>query len=206
MTDDDNLSEIQIGCFGDSTVGKTYLTRRYIKDPKIDYTLTTIGVEFLKTKRILSDGNKYKVTIYDTAGQERYRSISLNSMRHCDGVILAYDITNRESFNSISTWMNNIYDIKEKDFPLILIGNKSDLKNQREVTTEEGLEAAEQYKIKFFETSAKEGINVEQSIDELLNIMISKNLIKINKIKKSESIKLDKRKSTGKKKHNCCKK
>jgi len=206
MTDDDNLSEIQIGCFGDSTVGKTYLTRRYIKDPKIDYTLTTIGVEFLKTKRILSDGNKYKVTIYDTAGQERYRSISLNSMRHCDGVILVYDITNRESFNSISTWMNNIYDIKEKDFPLILIGNKSDLKNQREVTTEEGLEAAEQYKIKFFETSAKEGINVEQSIDELLNIMISKNLIKINKIKKSESIKLDKRKSTGKKKHNCCKK
>ena len=204
MADDDNLSEIQIGCFGDSTVGKTYLTRRYIKDPKIDYTLTTIGVEFLKTKRILSDGNKYKVTIYDTAGQERYRS--LNSMRHCDGVILVYDITNRESFNSISTWMNNIYDIKEKDFPLILIGNKSDLKNQREVTTEEGLEAAEQYKIKFFETSAKERINVEQSLDELLNIMISKNLIKINKIKKSESIKLDKRKSTGKKKHNCCKK
>ena len=147
-----------------------------------------------------------KFTIYDTAGQERYRSISLNSMRHCDGVILMHDITNRESFNSISTWMNNIYDIKEKNFPLILIGNKSDLKNQREVTTEEGLEAAEQYKIKFFETSAKERINVEQSIDELLNIMISKNLIKINKIKKSESIKLDKRKSTGKKKHNCCKK
>ena len=61
MTDDDNLSEILIGCFGDSTVGKTYLTRRYIKDPKIDYTLTTLGVEYYRTKRILSDGNKYKV-------------------------------------------------------------------------------------------------------------------------------------------------
>jgi len=77
------------------------------------------------------------------------------------------------------------------------------LKNQREVSTEEGLEEAEKHKIKFFEVSAKEGTNVEKSIDELLNIMISKNLIKN---KKSESIKLDIRKSTGKKKHNCCKK
>ena len=124
-------------------------------------------------------------------------------MRHCDGVILVYDITNKESFNSICEQINNIYDIKEKDVPLILIGNKSDLKNQREVSTEEGLEEAEKHKIKFFEVSAKEGTNVEKSIDELLNIMISKNLIKN---KKSESIKLDIRKSTSKKKHNCCKK
>ena len=99
-------------------------------------------------------------------------------MRHCDGVILVYDITNKESFNSICEQINNIYDIKEKDVPLILIGNKSDLKNQREVSTEEGLEEAEKHKIKFFEVSAKEGTNVEKSIDELLNIMISKNLIK----------------------------
>jgi len=206
MTDDDNLSEIKIGCLGDSSVGKTLLAKAYVKDRKLDYTLSTIGVEFLKTKRTLSDGNKYKVIIYDTAGQERYRSLSLNSIRHCDGVILMYDITNRESFNSISTWIQNIYDIKDKDFPFILIGNKCDLKDKREVSTEEGLEAAEQYNTKYFETSAKEGINVEKSIDEFLNIMLSKNLIKIKKIKKEERITLDVRKSTGKKKHNCCKK
>ena len=117
-----------------------------------------------------------------------------------------YDITNRESFNSISTWIQNIYDIKDKDFPFILIGNKCDLKDKREVSTEEGLEAAEQYNTKYFETSAKEGINVEKSIDEFLNIMLSKNLIKIKKIKKEERITLDVRKSTGKKKHNCCSK
>ena len=101
MIDDDNLTEIKIGCLGDSSVGKTLSAKEYVKDRKLDYTLSTLGVEFLKTKRILSDGNKYKVIIYDTAGQERYRSLSLNSIRHCDGVILMYDITNRESFNSI---------------------------------------------------------------------------------------------------------
>jgi len=122
-------------------------------------------------------------------------------MRHCDGVILVYDITCIKSFNSISEWINNIYDIKEKDFHLILIGNKCDLKDQRKVSTEGGLEAAEQYSIKYFEASAKEGINVEKSIDELLNIIISKDLIKNKKI---GSVKLDKRKSFGKKKHNCC--
>ena len=92
MTDDNNLSEIKIGCFGDSSVGKTYLTWKYVKDPKIEYTISTIEVEFFKTKRILSDGKTYKVMIYDTAGQERFRSLCLNSMRHCDGVILVYDI------------------------------------------------------------------------------------------------------------------
>jgi len=155
MTDDDNLSEIKIGCLGDSSVGKTLLAKKYVKDPKIDYTISTIGVEFLKTKRILSDGNKYKVIIYDTAGQERYKSLSLNSIKHCDGVILIYDITNRESFKSISEWIKNIYDIKDNDFPLILIGNKCDLKVQREVSTEEGLEAAEQYKTKYFKQMLK---------------------------------------------------
>ena len=77
------------------------------------------------------------------------------------------------------------------------------MKDQRKVSTEGGLEAAEQYSIKYFEASAKEGINVEKSIDELLNIIISKDLIKNKKI---GSVKLDKRKSFGKKKHNCCKK
>ena len=118
MVDNENLENIKIGCFGDSNVGKTLLTKKYIKDNKLDSLLSTIGVENYTTKRILSDGEKYKITIFDTAGQEKYRSLSLNSIRHCEGVILMYDITNRESFNSISEWINNIYEMQNKDSPL----------------------------------------------------------------------------------------
>ena len=194
----DNLEIIKIGFFGDSSVGKTYLARKYVKDKNLDYTLSTTGVEYYTTKRNLSDGNQYKITIYDTAGQERFKSISINSFRHCDGVILMYDITNRDSFHSISEWVKNMYDAKDKGFPFILIGNKNDLKDQREVSEEEGLEAAEKYETKYFETSAKNGINVEKSIDELLNKIISKTIIKV------KTIKLDPRKSKVKTKHKCC--
>jgi len=198
---DENLENIKIGCFGDSNVGKTLLTKKYIKDNKLDSLLSTIGVENYTTKRILSDGEKYKITIYDTAGQEKYRSLSLNSIRHCEGVILMYDITNRESFNSISEWIKNIYEMQNKDFPLILIGNKLDLKNQREISEEEGTKEAEKYKTEYFETSAIEGINVEKPFDELLNKIISK-----NRLKKNKTIHLDIKNTKRKTKHTCCRK
>ena len=197
---DDNLENIKIGCFGDSAVGKTYLTRKFVNDiTNIDSTLSTIGVEYYITQRILSDGKKYNITIYDTAGQEKFKSLSLSSIRHCDGVILMYDITKRGTFNSISKWIKNIYDVKKEDFPLILIGNKSDLKDQREVSEKEGMEAAEKYKTVYFEISAIEGINVEKSIDVLLNKIISK-IIRT----KNKTIKLDARKNKVKTKHKCC--
>ena len=203
---DDNLEIIKIGCFGDSSVGKAYFIRKYVNDIiNIDWTLSTVGIEYYTTKKILSDGNEYKITIYDTAGQEKYKSLSLNSIRHCDGVILMYDITNNESFNSISNWVNNMYDIKDDNFPFIIVGNKCDLKDQREVSEEEGLEIAEKYKTTFFEVSSREGINVEKSVDELLKLFISKN-IKTKTIPKNKTIKLDIRTSIAPHKHRCCKK
>ena len=197
---DDNIESIKIGCFGDSCVGKTYLIRKYVNDiTNIDSNITTAGIDYYATKRILSNGKKYKITIYDTAGQEKYKSLSLYSIRHCDGVILMYDITKKDSFNSVSEWINNIYDIKEKNFPFILVGNKCDLKDEREVSEEEGLEVAEKYKTKYFEVSSREGINVEKAIDELLNKIISKNIIP-----KIKTIKLDIRKNIAPNKHKCC--
>ena len=196
---DDNLPTIKLGCLGDSTVGKTFLTKKFVDDiTNTESTLSTIGNEYYITKRNLSDGNQYKIIIYDTAGQEKFRSLSLNSIRHCDGVILMYDITNRNSFDSISKWVKDIYDVKEENFPLILIGNKYDLKDHRQVSEKEGLETAEKYKTLYFETSALEGINVEKSIDELLNKIISKKIIK------NKTLKLDARKSKVKTKHKCC--
>ena len=201
--DDDN-EVIKIGCFGESSVGKTCLSRRFVDDNNFDFSIPTIGIEHFTKMLILSDGQKYKIKIYDTAGQERYRSLCMNSIRPCDGIILMYDITNRETFDLLfRNWINNIYEIKKEDFPLIIIGNKCDLEDKREISKEEGLKAANQYKTLFFETSAKEGINYKKPFEELLNKIIIQKKEKSKNKKKNNNLKLDK-KSNRKKKHKGC--
>ena len=195
------FKNIKIGCFGESSVGKTYFAKNYIKDIKDGFDLATVGVEYFITNRILSDGKNYKIKICDTAGQERYRSLAINTIRRCDGIILMYSITNRKSFELISEWINNIYDLKDRETPIILIGNKCDLEDQRKVSREEGMNTAEKYKTIFFETSAKEGINVEEAIDVLLNKIINKK--KGEKEKKDNNLKLDSKKKNKKKRFIC---
>ena len=195
------FKNIKIGCFGESSVGKTYFAKNYIKDIKDGFDLATVGVEYFITNRILSDGKKYKIKICDTAGQERYRSLAINTIRCCDGIILMYSITNRKSFELISEWINNIYDLKDRETPIILIGNKCDLEDQRKVSREEGMKTAEKYKTAHFETSAKEGINVEEAIDVLLNKIINKK--KGEKEKKDNNLKLDSKKKNKKKRFIC---
>jgi small GTP-binding protein len=195
------LKCIKIGCFGESSVGKTYFAKNYIKDIKDGFDLATVGVEYFITNRILSDGKNYKIKICDTAGQERYRSLAINTIRRCDGIILMYSITNRRSFELISEWINNIYDLKDRETPIILIGNKCDLEDQRKVSREEGINTAEKYKTTYFETSAKEGINVEEAIDVLLNKIINKK--KGEKEKKDNNLKLDSKKKNKKKRFIC---
>ena len=200
------IETIKIGSLGNSDVGKTQFSKKYTNSNyNSSFNISTVGVEFYTKEKILSNGKKYKINIYDTAGQEKFRSLSLNSIRNYDGVFLMYDITNFKSFDSISEWIKNIYEKKDENFPLILIGNKCDLKDERKVSEEEGLETAEKYKTTYFETSAKEGINVEEAIDELIKKIITKKEEEENsKDKKDNSIKLDKSKSINKVKFKCC--
>ena len=212
MTDkkdnDQKVETIKIGSLGNSDVGKTQFSKKYTNSNyNSSFNLSSVGFEFYTKEKILSNGKKYKINIYDTAGQEKYRSLSFNSIRNYDGVFLMYDITDFKSFDSISEWIKNIYEKKDENFPLILIGNKCDLKDEREVSEEEGLETAEKYKTTYFETSAKEGINVEEAIDELINkIIAQKKEEESSKDKKDEinNIKLDKSKSINKVKFKCC--
>ena len=111
---------------------------------------------------------EYRIEFYDTAGQERYRAISLNSIKSADGIVLMYDITNQKSFDDISNWMKNIRQLQGNEFPMILVGNKCDLESKRIVTYEEGIELSKTYKIPFFEVSNKKGINIEESSLELI--------------------------------------
>ena len=212
MTDkkdnDQKVETIKIGSLGNSDVGKTQFSKKYTNSNyNSSFNLSSVGFEFYTKEKILSNGKKYKINIYDTAGQEKYRSLSFNSIRNYDGVFLMYDITDFKSFDSISEWIKNIYEKKDENFPLILIGNKCDLKDEREVSEEEGLETAEKYKTTYFETSAKEGINVEEAIDELINKIIAQKKEEENsKDKKDEikNIKLDKSKIINKVKFKCC--
>ena len=164
---------INLIALGNSTVGKTcYLLR--VTENKFNPTLPTIGYSEIIKRIELNDGKKVKVKYYDTSGQERYQSIAPNFIKKADGIILMYDITNRESFNTISKWRKDILDNKKKDFPVILVGNKSDLEDIRQVQREEGENLANQFNFKFYEVSNKEGTNVEESSRELINLILSK--------------------------------
>ena len=171
------------------------MQRKYVKYHS-DFDLSTVGVEYFMTNKILSDGKKYRIKIFDTAGQERYRSLCLNTIRCCDGIILMYDITKKSSFDRISKWIENINELK-KNCPFVIVGNKFDLAGKREVSKEEGLEAAENYKTVYFESSAKEGINVDNPFEELSNRIIHKK--NLEKEKKDNNLQLEKGKQNKKK-------
>ena len=164
--------KINIILLGNSEVGKTSFILRYTEDFFQPIYLTTIGIDF-KVKNITFSNNKsYKLFFYDTTGQEKYKSISLNLIKNSDGILLMYDITKKKSFESITNWMESIKDIKEESFPIVLVGNKTDLKDKREVQKEEGKEIATKYGIDFFEISNKDGINIEESCLSLVKKII----------------------------------
>ena len=197
---------IKIMVLGNSSVGKTSFILKYTEDIFRDLYISTIGIDN-KRKIIKHSNNKeYSLIFYDTAGQEKYKSISLNIIKNADGVLLIYDITKQDTFEAIASWMENIENIKGKDFPLILIGNKLDLENIRVVSPEEGKELASKYKVDFFETSNKNGTNIENACLALVNIIINRrenNLLKEFEIVKDENIKLDKKNISKSKKHRC---
>ena len=190
---ENNIScAIKLFVLGNFAVGKTSLINKFVYNKFREIYLPTIGFDCAAKNIILPNEKKVKISFHDTAGQERYRSIAFNLINSANGVILTYDITNRETFNAIPEWINNIRDYKGEDFPVALIGNKCDLEEEREVKTIEGKELARKYGFLFFETSSKKGNNVQESILELaLNIFEQKK--KEGKIKEKNEEKNEKK-------------
>ena len=163
MSEDNNSEEIiNIMTLGNSEVGKTCFIIKYTEDTFQEVYLSTIGIDF-KVKNIVMEEKPYKLLLYDTAGQERFKSIASNSIRKIDGIILMYDITNQESFEAIPEWISSIKEVKGDNFPMILCGNKTDLKDNRKISLKEGEELAEEYNIEYLEMSNKDGHNVNEA-------------------------------------------
>ena len=179
--ENENEERINIMTLGNSEVGKTCYILKYTENFFQELYLTTVGIDFkMKTETI--NNKQYKLFLYDTTGQEKYKSIALNIIRNAQGIILMYDITNKKSFESIPEWIKSIRDSKGENFPMILLGNKLDKEDIRVISEKEGKELADEYGIKFFETSNKTGVNIQESGMALVNEILK---IKENEIKDS---------------------
>ena len=170
------MKKIKIGTIGNIFVGKTALCRNYLGEEFSTEQMLTVGMEkFVNELEVTIKEKKIKtqVYIYDTSGQERYETTVFNFIEKCDGVLLVYAVNSKESFNDISKWINKIRELQHnKDFPIILIGNKIDLENERVINKEQGDKVAKDYKFDFYETSAKTGKNVKEAFQHLINLIV----------------------------------
>ena len=146
---------------GDASVGKSNLLLRYSHGQFREEYQLTIGVEF-GSNNIIIDDKIFRIQIWDTAGQENFRSITRAYYKNSACAVIVYDISRRASFDSISTWIEDCKNSSPKSVFMVLVGNKCDLEKEREVSEEEGKELAETNGMLFFETSAKTGKNVEE--------------------------------------------
>lgn len=150
---------------GDSAVGKSNLLLQYTFGEFIEEYKNTIGVEF-GAKNVDIDNKSYRIQIWDTAGQECFKSITRAYYKNSVCAIVVYDITCLDSFNNVSSWIEDCKNYSPKNVYIVLVGNKSDLEERRQIPTEKGQEIADRFGISFFETSAKTGSNVVKIFEE----------------------------------------
>ena len=151
---------------GNSNVGKSSLFLRFVDDIWNDTFVPTIGVDF-KIKTFDIDEKKIKMQIWDTAGQERFKNIIASYYRGAHGILLIYDVTDKDSFKNLSNWLIEIEKNASKNVLKVLIGNKSDLEDKRVITINQGKEFADTYGLKFLETRAKKNVNVNEAFETL---------------------------------------
>ena len=146
---------------GDSAVGKSNLLLQYAHNKFNDDYQATIGVEF-GAKNITVNNKIYRIQIWDTAGQENFRSITRAYYKNSVCAMVVYDITNKDTFNNVQTWIEDCKNQSPKTIFMVLVGNKNDLEDKRQVKYEDGMELANKNGMMFYETSAKSGFNVEE--------------------------------------------
>lgn len=164
------LTKYKIVFLGDQGVGKTSLITRFMYDTFDSHYAATIGIDFL-SKTMYLDDKTIRLQLWDTAGQERFRSLIPSYIRDSNVAIVVYDITNRDSFNDVQKWLDYIREERGKDVLIIMVGNKSDLKD-KVVTSDEAEELSKKLGCNLFiETSSKNGYNVKKLFKKVAKML-----------------------------------
>ena len=163
-----NESVYKVLLLGDSSVGKTCFLMKYTDEAFQETHMATIGLDYRLKSMKLKNGKTVKIQIWDTAGQDRFRSITKNYYKGSHGIILIYDITNPITFENITHWVSQVREEASKNVVIYLIGNKIDLEEERKVSTEEGEKLAEKLGLPFNETSAFDGTNINETFDDIV--------------------------------------
>ena len=196
----------QILLLGDSSVGKTSLISRYANGIFKEEYLATVGLDYYTKQEMIKNLNVL-VKLWDIAGQERFKALTPNYFRNAEGVVLVYDVTSTESFENLKYWISSIKtNLGEKDIfiPIIIIGNKIDMEDSREINKDEANKFASENNYKYFETSAKTGEGVDEAIRELVNQILA-NSDKNEEIKEErKSVRIQENTNANQKKKGCC--
>ena len=172
---------------GDASVGKTNILNKYLKNEFDPNSKSTLGVE-LGTKNVKIDNKIIKVQIWDTAGQERYKAITSTYYKGAKGAIIVYDITRKLTFDNIDKWIADLKINGDENIMIFLVGNKSDLNNNREVSKDEGINKSEKYNVPFLETSALQGDNIDRVFEELIQTVYVNNIEELLEENKNDLI------------------
>ena len=200
-------TKFNISILGESQVGKTSMISVKSGLQFNEKQIATVGIDNFIDKKVI-DNQEYKFKFFDTAGQERYNSISAQTIKIADGFILVFSVTDRGSLEKISFWMKSIEENTNiKDKVIILVGNKIDM--EREISHEEANNFAKENNLKYFETSAKTGYGIDETFNQLYQDIYELNKKDNPENEKNKNIQLentnnDEPNEKGKKKSKCC--
>lgn len=203
MTDDDdkkNESDITIKLLliGNAYVGKTLIVQKFINNSFSKNTISTIGVD-LQNKIVDINGKKVKYLIWDTAGEERLKTMTYSYYRGCNVILVVFDVTDRKSFDNVNNWVECIDKFAKSNVLRVLVGNKIDLNDKRVVSNDEGKKLAQKYGLKYHEISALKTEGLNEMFEDA-----AKDYVEIYEQKCMKNFQLKKQKTKEKQKKGCC--
>ena len=201
MNDDEDKKEaditIKLLLIGNAYVGKTLIVQKFIDNAFSKSTVSTIGMD-LQSKVIEINGKKVKYLLWDTAGEERMKTMTYSYYRGCHVILVVYDVTDRKSFQNVTTWVECIDKFAKSNVLRILVGNKTDLEDKRIISKEEGKSLAEQNGLKYYEISALKITGLHEMFED-----IAKEYVELYEQKAFKNFQLKKTEIT-KKRRMCC--
>ncbi|EGR32473.1 Ras family protein, putative, partial [Ichthyophthirius multifiliis] len=186
---------------GNSGVGKSCMLMRFSENQFTNNFYNTIGVDF-KIKTIQLNGKNIKLQIWDTAGQDRFKTITCSYYRGAHGIAVVFDITDKQSFENVKGWMVEIEKYAQENVCRILVGNKTDMNENRQVQYQEGQELAQMYNLNYIEVSAKSGENVDQVFTQMAKQIMEKQGDSLLKKQSSREFRIDQNKNLNYNKNN----